>query len=137
MKALKILLLSFIIVIFGCASVNKNTLPEDQGVGYSWWKEAPTWMAKDFISDGYGLIDGFRFEFRMADAWGVKVDNPTSDPEGLDGQCDDVVIVVDTGQTAARSGGYEGPLVQVLGSFQCEQWDEIRKDLLKITEAQK
>ena len=132
MKALKILLLSLFIVIAACALTSKNTLPTEPGVGYSWWEEAPSWMAKDFVTGGYGLIDGFKFEYNMADSWGIKVDNPSN---GLDGQCNDFVIIMDTGKTIAREEGYVGPIVTVLANFPCEKWDEVRKSLLKLTEA--
>ena len=137
MKVLKILLLSFLIVIFGaCSTVQQNTLPEKAGVGYSWWKEAPSWMAKDFVSGGFGLIDGFAFEYNMSDSWAIKVDTP-KDPEGLDGKCDHIAFIQDSGETGVRDQGYDGPLIRLIGSAPCEQWDEVRERILKLVNAKK
>jgi len=137
MKVLKILLVSLFILIASCAMSSENVLPTEPGVGYSWWEAAPSWMARDFITGGYGLIDGFEFEHNMAKAWGLKIDNPANDPEGLDGQCDDFVIISDTGRVIEREQGYSGPAVQVLAKFRCEQWEEVRNHILKITKVQK
>jgi hypothetical protein len=129
----KILCLTLLIVIFGCAGQQLNTLPESEGVGYSWWEEAPSWMAKDFIYGNFGLMDGFKFEFNMTTHYALKVDQP-SDPEGIDGQCDIVVILVKTEMTSVREQGYEGPLLRVVNQLDCDIWGEMKKDILKQTD---
>ena len=130
-KLIKILCISAIIVIFGCMSAQQNVLPAKEGQGYSLCKEAPTWMAKDCIAGGYGLMDGVEFEDQMIMYWAIKMDTP-DDPEGLDGKCDVVAILQDSGQTAERNG-YIAPTVHVVGKMGCESWDELKDRLPKKT----
>jgi hypothetical protein len=132
-KIIKILFLTVLIVIFGCAGQQLNELPSSEGVGYSWWDQAPSWMAKDFINGNFGLMDGYEFEYNLSTHYTLKIDTP-SDPEGLDGKCDVIVVVAETDHTSVRPGGYEGPLVRHVMDTECDNWDEMKSDILKQTD---
>ena len=120
MKRLTIILLA---LFLGCATV--QTIPVDEGVGYSWWKDAPGYMSKDCIKSGYGLIDGFSWTEVEKTYFLIKIDNPGN---GL-GSCDDVILVVEAG-TSFRHGA-EHPTIVVLGVYACEDWDGMVMDIKK------
>lgn len=126
-------LVLFIIICFtallalnGCNGVNNEIVPAEPGVGYSWWAEAPGWVSKDFIHDGWGLIDGFSYQPAPEQKFHVlKIDRPD---DGLDGECDSVVIVMESG-FGTRKQGYSGPLVTVISTAECDEHEDIRRSV--------
>ena len=129
---MKKLFLSLLITFFaiGCIGpqfVPIEVIPTKPGVGYSWWKDAPSHTSRDCIEGNFGLIDGFIVKDGFSIVVVVKMDNPQ---DGLDGECDDIVIMVEAGSNNRYGPGT--PTYQVIGTAPCDQWDEIKKGMLEI-----
>ena len=117
------------VLIFGCSATSRNVIPAEPGVGYCWWVDAPDWMAKDFINGVFGLMDGFKVILPDGTVgYGLKIDSPD---DGIDGECDHVALILETDEISERKEGYSGPLVSVAGSAPCEQFEDIKNEILK------
>ena len=122
MKKLFLLLLA---VLFALSCAGPQVLPTDPDVGYSWWEGAPAHTSKDCIDGGFGLMDGFIIKDKFSTVVVVKMDNPR---DGLDGKCDDIVIMVEAGSNNRHGPGT--PTYQIIGTAPCESWDELKEGML-------
>jgi hypothetical protein len=120
MKRLIILILFTFIV--SCAATQE--MPTEPGVGYSWWKDAPTWMSKDCIAEGFGLMDGVTWVEEQRAYYLIKIDNPSN---GL-GSCDDLVLMVEDGVRFRH--GAEYPTIVVIDIFVCDAWEELKLGIM-------
>ena len=117
-------LITLILLAFVLSCATPQIVPTD-GTGYSWWKDAPSFMSKDCIDGGFGLMDGIAWtedEFRY---YFLKVDNPDN---GL-GTCDDLVLMVEQGTSFRHGGDY--PTFTVIEVFECEHWEMMLKEIKK------
>ena len=119
-----------LVLVFGCAGSQKAKpdWASTEGPGYCLWEGAPSWLAKDFITDPdkWGVIDGYQFQGKHGlPCYALKIDAPPAD-----GTCDAVGVICESGSTDDRYGPGT-PLVQGLGTVPCEEYDSLLEAIQK------
>lgn len=123
-----ILALAFISSCTGIPQAQKRSAGDMSG--YCFWKDAPSWMAEDFLDSKMGLIDGvIVHNGSKPNCYLIKVDNAKDGD--LNGDCDVVAFVCEAGVTIKRPSGRVGPGVVVLGALPCEKYDQAKREILE------
>jgi hypothetical protein len=120
-----LIILASALIIFSCF----NEFPKDHS--YSIATHAPDWMQKDFTVDetgNFGLIDWFGWQDSGIQYHMMSMDYKDEDGK-LDGICDTIVIMMESGHTDERYGPGT-PLLVGIGTVPCEKWDEMTKRII-------
>lgn len=124
-----------LLLLFGCAGNHAiSNKVQSEGPGYCKWEAAPSYIAKDFITDpeGFGLMKGFKFFGDQGqNCYLLMIDLPKAD-----GTCDLITAVCETGTFDTRHGP-DTPLVRVVGKWPCNRWDAIIDHIIQYAEKNK
>ena len=129
MKRFLICVILGAVFMIGCQGQVEDVQEEfnyDVSVGYCKWDGAPSWMVKDMLEAGWGLLDGYGWNHEGNQNWALLIDEPSN---GLGG-CDYWVVATEMSYDDRYGPGT--PLVTVMLTGECETWDQMIEDMHSI-----